>query len=98
MSARTIADRLRDEYFSLLPHIRDVAEELEAEVRYPLIPFTQGRERHERIALGIIQRRELLFDDRTAYLRRRITEAVCDDRFDRGRELPVSSFVHRRNA
>ncbi len=51
MSSRTVADHLRDEYFSLLPHIRDVAEELEAEVRYLLIPLMQGRERHERIVV-----------------------------------------------
>ncbi len=51
MSPRTVADHLRDEYFSLLPHIRDVTEELEAEIRYLLIPLMQGRERHERIVV-----------------------------------------------
>jgi len=47
---RTIEDRLRQEYFELLPDIRSVADHLEAEVRYCLLPIyrklastTEGR-------------------------------------------------------
>ena len=34
MDRRTVEDRLREEYFSLLPDIRRASEELETEVRY----------------------------------------------------------------
>ena len=34
---RTIEDRLREEYFDLLPAIRRVAQQLEAEIRYHLL-------------------------------------------------------------
>ncbi len=39
---RTIEDRLREEYFELLPDIRRVAEHLEAEVRYCVLPIRWG--------------------------------------------------------
>ena len=34
MSGRTIEDQFRSEYFELLPHIRQVADEVDMEVRY----------------------------------------------------------------
>jgi len=37
MDRRTIEDRLRDEYFELLPEMRRVAEHLETEAKY-LVP------------------------------------------------------------
>jgi ppGpp synthetase/RelA/SpoT-type nucleotidyltranferase len=49
MAERTIEDRLRQHYFELLPHIRRVAEELEAEVRYCLLPISLGLDRYERL-------------------------------------------------
>jgi ppGpp synthetase/RelA/SpoT-type nucleotidyltranferase len=51
VAERTAEDHLRDEYFTLLPRIRETAEELEAEVRYLLVPFLRGRQSYERIAV-----------------------------------------------
>ena len=51
MDQRTAEDYLRDEYFALLPRIRETAEEIEAEVRYLLVPLLRGREQHERIVV-----------------------------------------------
>ena len=39
MSGRTIEDRLREQYFALLPEITRVAEELEARMRHCLLPM-----------------------------------------------------------
>lgn len=36
MTERTVEDKLREEYFTLLPEVRRVLEELEAEVQYCL--------------------------------------------------------------
>jgi hypothetical protein len=46
---RTIEDRLREEYFSLLPDIRRVAEQLEAEVKYLLLPTLGKLDRYEQV-------------------------------------------------
>jgi ppGpp synthetase/RelA/SpoT-type nucleotidyltranferase len=51
MDARTAEDRLREEYFSLLPQIRLATEELEAEVRFLLVPLMGDWESHERIMI-----------------------------------------------
>jgi ppGpp synthetase/RelA/SpoT-type nucleotidyltranferase len=51
MSGRTIDDQLRSEYFDLLPHIRRVADEVETEVRYLLIPVMRNLESHEKIVV-----------------------------------------------
>jgi ppGpp synthetase/RelA/SpoT-type nucleotidyltranferase len=51
MNGRTIDDQLRSEYFDLLPHIRQVADEVETEVRYLLIPTMRGLESHEKIVV-----------------------------------------------
>jgi hypothetical protein len=48
---RKLEDVLREEYFALLPHMRQTADSLEAEVRYLLIPFMRQLERHERIVV-----------------------------------------------
>ncbi|MGO4883705.1 MAG: hypothetical protein ACLP59_23235 [Bryobacteraceae bacterium] len=48
---RTIEDRLREEYFALLPEISRVAERLEAEIRYLMLPISGGLRRHERLAV-----------------------------------------------
>jgi len=72
MSVRTIDDRLRSEYFDLLPYIRQVADEAETEVRYLLIPVMRNLESHEKIvvksrvkdcesAIGAIRRRPEYF-------------------------------------
>lgn len=49
MPERTIEDRLREEYFDLLPEIRLVLEHLDAEIRYRLLPVSRSLDRFERI-------------------------------------------------
>jgi ppGpp synthetase/RelA/SpoT-type nucleotidyltranferase len=46
-----VEDRLRAEYFELLPDMRRVVEELEAEVRHCLLPMSRGLERHEQLVV-----------------------------------------------
>ena len=48
MIPRTIDDKLREEYFDLLPEIRKVKEQLEAEVRFKLVPILRSLNPHER--------------------------------------------------
>ena len=48
---RTIEDRLREEYFDLLPDIRRVVDELEAEVRHCLVPISLGLDKYERLVV-----------------------------------------------
>lgn len=48
MKARTIEDSLREEYFTLLPNIRRVKEQLETIVKYELLPILNNLETHER--------------------------------------------------
>ncbi len=50
-AGRTIEDRLREEYFTLLPEIRRVANRLEAEIRYHVLPISGGLNRYERLAV-----------------------------------------------
>ena len=52
MSSRTVEDRLREEYFDLLPEIRRVLEHLEAEIRYRLLPVSRHLDRYERIEVN----------------------------------------------
>jgi len=49
MADRTIEDRLREEYFDLLPDIRRVREQLEAEVRFHLLTISHSLRKHERL-------------------------------------------------
>jgi ppGpp synthetase/RelA/SpoT-type nucleotidyltranferase len=49
--ARTIEDRLREEYFDLLPDIRHVAEHLEAEVKYLLLPIRRKLDKYEQVVV-----------------------------------------------
>lgn len=51
MAERTIEDHLREEYFSLLPDARSVAEELETRVRHCLLPLSSRLDRYERIVV-----------------------------------------------
>jgi ppGpp synthetase/RelA/SpoT-type nucleotidyltranferase len=46
---RTVDDRLREEYFDLLPEIRSVLEHLEAEIRYRLLPISRKLHKFERL-------------------------------------------------
>lgn len=69
MDARTAEDRLREEYFSLLPQIRLATEELEAEVRFLLVPMMRHWESHERV---LVKSRIKECESAIASLRRRI--------------------------
>jgi hypothetical protein len=40
MANRTVEDRLREEYFNLLPEIRQVAEHLEVTIRHQLLKIS----------------------------------------------------------
>ncbi|HXA08018.1 MAG TPA: hypothetical protein VNY30_24390 [Bryobacteraceae bacterium] len=51
MAERTVEDRLREEYFALLPDIRRVAEELETKVRHCLLPISSRLDRYEQLAI-----------------------------------------------
>jgi ppGpp synthetase/RelA/SpoT-type nucleotidyltranferase len=48
---RTVEDRLREEYFTLLPDIRSVVDELEAEVKHCLIPICLQLDPFERLVV-----------------------------------------------
>lgn len=48
---RTVEDRLRQEYFTLLPEIRRVADRLEAEVSYHIRLISARLRRHERLTV-----------------------------------------------
>jgi ppGpp synthetase/RelA/SpoT-type nucleotidyltranferase len=69
MIERTVEDRLREEYFALLPDVRRVLEQLEAEVRHCLLPLLNKLDRDEKVtvasrikecesALGALKRRQ----------------------------------------
>jgi ppGpp synthetase/RelA/SpoT-type nucleotidyltranferase len=69
MTERTVEDRLRAEYFALLPDARRILEELEAEVRHCLLPLLNKLDKHEKLtvtsrikdcesALGALRRRQ----------------------------------------
>jgi len=49
--SRTIEDRLREEYFDLLPDIRRVADHLEAEVKYLILPMRRKLDRYEQMVV-----------------------------------------------
>jgi ppGpp synthetase/RelA/SpoT-type nucleotidyltranferase len=49
MVERTIEDRLREEYFALLPEIRLVVEQLETEIGHRLLPILQALNPYERL-------------------------------------------------
>jgi ppGpp synthetase/RelA/SpoT-type nucleotidyltranferase len=51
MAERTVKDRLRDEYFHLLPDIRRVVDQLEAEVRLCLLPISRSLAKHEKVVV-----------------------------------------------
>lgn len=79
MTERTVEDRLREEYFVLLPDVRRIHEELETEVRHSLLPLSSRLDSYERLevvsrikdcesALGALRRRQeaRLFDPERA--------------------------------
>lgn len=50
--ARSVEDRLRAEYFALLPEIRLVVAELETELRHALLPISLSLKHHERVLVN----------------------------------------------
>ncbi|MEX2303935.1 MAG: hypothetical protein WD733_23520 [Bryobacterales bacterium] len=68
MPARTVEDRLREEYFYLLPEIRRVAEQLETETRYRLLPISLNLHKPEQV---IVNRRVKECESAIDSLRRR---------------------------
>lgn len=52
MVERTVEDRLREEYFDLLPEIQRVLDHLEAEVKYRLLPVRRKLDKFERVAVS----------------------------------------------
>ena len=48
---RTVEDRLREQYFDLLPDIRRVAEHLEAEVKYLVLPIRRKLDKYEQVVV-----------------------------------------------
>jgi ppGpp synthetase/RelA/SpoT-type nucleotidyltranferase len=46
---RTVEDRLREEYFQLLPEIRRVTGQLESQINYHLLPIANALEEHEQL-------------------------------------------------
>jgi ppGpp synthetase/RelA/SpoT-type nucleotidyltranferase len=51
MPSRTIEDRLREEYFDLLPEIHRVAWQLEAEIRYHTLPILHRLTHYEQLVV-----------------------------------------------
>ena len=51
MAERSVEDRLREEYFDLLPDIRRVAEFLEAEIRHWVLPISLKLDRYEQLVV-----------------------------------------------
>lgn len=51
MPERTVEDRLREEYFDLLPDIRRVVWQLEAEIRFHTLAILRGLRSHEQLVV-----------------------------------------------
>jgi ppGpp synthetase/RelA/SpoT-type nucleotidyltranferase len=75
MPDRTPEDRLREEYFDFLPEIRRVAETLEAEVRYHILPISRDLHRFEQI---VVKSRIKECDSAVDSLRRRQQGLIFD--------------------
>lgn len=73
---RTVEDLLREEYFGLLPDIRRVTEELEAEVKHCLVPISLRLEKYERL---VVTSRIKECDSAVNSLRRRQEGATFDN-------------------
>jgi hypothetical protein len=51
MADRTIEDRLREEYFALLPDIRRISGQLETAIRYHLLPISEQLTGYEQLVV-----------------------------------------------
>jgi len=75
MEGRTVEDKLREEYFEILPEIRAVCEHLEAEIKYRVLPISHSLDRFERI---IVRSRVKECESALDALRRRQEGATFD--------------------
>jgi len=75
MKPRTVEDRLREEYFVLLPEVRRVLAEVETEVRYCLLPLSTTLDRYERL---VVTSRIKECESAVGSLRRRQEAATFD--------------------
>lgn len=75
MAERTVEDRLREEYFDLLPDIRRVAQQLEAEIKYHALPISRKLNKYERLE---VKSRIKECDSAVGALRRRQEGATFD--------------------
>jgi ppGpp synthetase/RelA/SpoT-type nucleotidyltranferase len=76
MSNRTVEDRLREEYFQLLPFARLILDELETEVRHRLLSLSHILQRYEKIE---VHSRIKDCESALAKLRRRTGEGATFD-------------------
>jgi len=74
--ARRTEDRLREEYFQLLPEIRRVAGQLQAQINYCLLPIANALEAHEQL---IVKSRVKDCESAVNALRRRSGEGKSFD-------------------
>lgn len=51
MDRRTVEDRLREEYFDLLPEVRRVLEHLEAVIKFHLLPISRKLDKFEQVTV-----------------------------------------------
>jgi hypothetical protein len=75
MSERTVEDRLREEYFDLLPQIRRVLVQLEGEIAWQVLPISRKLRPHEQL---IVKSRVKQCDSALEALRRRQEGATFD--------------------
>jgi ppGpp synthetase/RelA/SpoT-type nucleotidyltranferase len=76
MTNRTIEDRLREEYFDLLPEIRRALEELEARVRYRVMPISvQLKRKYEQV---VVKSRIKECEGAVDSVRRKLESATLD--------------------
>jgi len=53
VTARTIEDQLREQYFALLPEMTRVAEHLKTQVRYSILPISRHLKPHENLVVKV---------------------------------------------
>lgn len=73
---RTVEDRLREEYFQLLPQIRRVAGQLESQINYHLLSIVNELEEYEQL---LVKSRIKECESAVDALRRRQEGATFDN-------------------
>ncbi len=75
MASRTVEDRLREEYFDLLPQIRRIAEYIEAVTKYHLLAISRDLRKFEQV---VVRSRVKECESAVEALRRRQEGAIFD--------------------